>query len=111
MPSNAERTMLVAKSALNDAATFAIRLAADGPDGIHHHISWGTGVVSGAVTIEVSDSSAYAGTWAPLAVVTFAGTAPNQDYVFSPGAPRAIRHRVSTVLAGGTVSSSLIGFD
>lgn len=109
MPQSTERAMLVAKSALNDATTFLLRSLAEPQNSLHHHINWGTGVISGAVTVECADSAAYAGTWAPIAVVTFSGTAPKQDYVYSPGMPRCIRHRVSTVLAGGTVTTSLVG--
>lgn len=104
-----DRLMLVAQSALNSATAFQPRTAGVPQQGIHHHISWGTGVVSGAVTIECADVSTYAGTWAPIAVITFSGTAPNQDYAYTPGRPKAIRHRISTVLAGGTVSTSIVG--
>jgi hypothetical protein len=69
------------------------------------YISWGTAVTSGAVKVESANSEAYTGTWATLATVTFAGTAPNQDIVQITGVHGALRTRVSTVLAGGTVST------
>lgn len=109
MARSSERAMLAAVSALNSGSTWSLRAAAEAQEGFHHHISWSAGVASGAVTIEVADSSTYAGTWAPVAVVTFAGTAPNQDYVYSPGEPKAIRHRISTVVVGGTVTTSMVG--
>lgn len=109
MSKSTERAMLVAKSALNDAAVFNLRSLGEPQNSMHHHINWGTGVISGAVTVECADSSTYAGTWAPMAVVTFSGSAPKQDYVYTPGEPRCVRHRVSTVLAGGTVTSSIVG--
>lgn len=109
-PAAVDRVLLVAQSALNSSTAFqANTVGADPQDGFTHHISWSTGVLSGAVTVECADVSTYAGTWAPIAVVTFSGTAPKQDYVFSPGRPRAIRHRISTVLVGGTVSTRLEG--
>lgn len=88
-------------------------------DGVHtgrlgllettHHISWGTGVTAGVVEIEVADDPAYTGTWAPVATVTFSGTAPKQDYVRVAGAYKAMRHRISTAVADGTVSSRIVG--
>lgn len=72
------------------------------------YIAWGTGVTSGVVTVESSYDPAYTGTWASLAVVTFAGTAPNQDIVQITGIHAALRARITTIVAGGgTVSSYL----
>ena len=80
--------------------------------GYHHHIKWASGVTAGAVTIECADDDDYTGTWASMMVVTFSGTAPNQDYVYTPGRPKAIRHRVSTTVSGGaspSVTTRLVG--
>lgn len=74
-----------------------------------HHVSWGTGVTSGVVEIEAADDPAYSGTWKSLATVTFAGTAPNQDVVTVQGAYEALRHRISTVVADGTVTTRIVG--
>lgn len=72
------------------------------------YVSWSAGVTSGVVTIETADNSAYTGTWAPLATVTFAGTAPNEQIVQITGVHLAVRCRISTVVAGGTVSSMIV---
>lgn len=71
------------------------------------YVNWGTGVASGAVTVETAMDLNYAGTWAPLAAVTFSGTAPKADIVQITGIHGAVRSRVSTVLAGGTVDTWL----
>lgn len=110
-----DRVMLDAVSVDETAVTFEPVAGASPQQGFHHHISWATGVTSGVVTIECADDADYAGTWAPMAVVNFTtsgNTAPNQDYVYTPGRPRAIRHRISTVVAGGvapSVSTRLVG--
>lgn len=104
-----DKAMLTAQSVDETASTFQGIANSVPMQGFHHHISWSTGVTSGVVEIECADASTYAGTWAPIATVTFAGTAPKQDYVYSPGRPKAIRHRISTVIGGGTVTTRLVG--
>jgi hypothetical protein len=69
------------------------------------YVNWGTGVTSGAVTVESAMDLNYSGTWGQLAVVTFAGTAPKADIVQITGIAGALRSRISTVLAGGTVDT------
>lgn len=103
--------MLSAKSALNAAAVTPDAFRRVGSLSQVHHIKWGTGVTSGAVTVEAADDPASTDTWTSLAVVTFAGTAPNQNTVATNGPYRAFRHRISTVLAGGTVSSLITAVD
>lgn len=73
--------------------------------GTTHVIQWPTGVTSGVVEIETADDPDYAGTWAPVSTVTFAGTAPKEDYVYVPGVYSAFQHRISTVVAGGASPS------
>lgn len=99
----ATRQLLTNASALNTAGNVG---AADMPQcrETATYLSWSTGTASGAVTMESSYDSAYTGTWAPLQVVTFSGTAPKQDLVQITGIHLNLRARVSTVLAGGTVS-------
>lgn len=104
-----DKILLTAASIVQTAAAWEPEIGATPQQGFYHHISWSTGVVSGVVEVECADDSSYAGTWAPMGTVTFSGTAPKQDYVFTPGRPRAIRHRISTVLVGGTVTTRLIG--
>lgn len=72
------------------------------------YIDWGTGVASGVVTVETSYDAAYTGTWASLSAVTFSGTAPKLDVVQMAGTVSALRTRVSTIVAGGTVSSWVV---
>lgn len=73
------------------------------------YLDWGTGTVSGAITVETAHALEYTGTWAPLVVVPFAGTAPKEDVIQITGIFGAIRTRVSTVLAGGTVKTWFVG--
>jgi hypothetical protein len=104
-----DRVMLDADSIDETAVTFEGVPSATPQQGFYHHVSWSAGVVSGVVEIECADDADYAGTWAPMATVTFSGSAPKQDYVYTPGRPRAIRHRISTVIGGGTVTTRLVG--
>lgn len=98
-----DRTLL--NAATTGSVTFTPRAGATPQQGFHHHIQWATGTNAGEVTIECADSSTYAGTWAPMAVVTFSGSAPKEDYVYTPGQPKAIRHRISTTVSGGATPS------
>lgn len=99
-----DRTLLNAV-ATSVGVVFTPRVGAVPQQGFHHHFQWATGVTAGEVVIECADSSTYAGTWAPMATVTFSGTAPKEDYVFTPGQPKAIRHRISTTVSGGASPS------
>lgn len=106
-----DRTLLNAV-ATSTGVVFTPRQGAVPQQGLHHHIQWATGVTAGEVTIECADSSGYTGTWAPMAVVTFSGTAPKEDYVYTPGCPKALRHRITTTVSGGaapTVTTKLRG--
>lgn len=73
------------------------------------YISWGSGVTAGAVSVETANEAGYTGTWAVLATVTFSGTAPKQDVVQVTGAHGAIRTRVETAVANGTVTTWFVG--
>lgn len=80
--------------------------------GFHHHISWATGVTAGTIVIEVADDAAYAGTWAPVATIAWSATSPSEDYAYTPGTPKAIRHRITIAVTGGgapSVSTRLYG--
>src|SRR4051794_21326651 len=98
---------------LDAASTLATKVAASlnrlGLVETTHHISWSTGVSVGEVTIETADDVDYTGTWAPVAVITFAGTAPKQDYARVQGTYGAIRHRLSVAVTGGTVTTKIEG--
>lgn len=71
------------------------------------YIEWSAGVASGGVTVETASHKDYAGTWAPLQVVAFSAASKSDRFSFT-GAFGAVRVRVSTVLAGGTVSSTIV---
>lgn len=68
------------------------------------YVVWSTGVNAGAVTIETAHDPNYSGTWAPLVVVTWSGSANKEDVVQITGIHAALRPRVSTNVTGGTVS-------
>ena len=70
---------------------------------VTYYIVGGPGVASGAVQIEEAHVSRYAGTWAPNgAAITVA--ADTVKTVKVSGISEIQRARISTVLAGGTVS-------
>jgi hypothetical protein len=74
-----------------------------------HYVRWNEGVSSGVVSIETADKPDYDGEWALLKTVTFAGTAPKQDVEQIAGDYSAIRHRISTIVTDGTVSTKIVG--
>lgn len=65
------------------------------------YVDWSAGVISGVVTIETAKTPGYAGTWAPLAVLTFEDTAPKQNIAQITGVQQWVRGRVSTIISGG----------
>lgn len=73
------------------------------------YVKWNTGTSAGVVEIETSADPADTGTWAPLATVTFSGTAPKQDVVQVEGTGLAFRARISTAVADGTVTVTFVG--
>jgi hypothetical protein len=74
-----------------------------------HHVRWNEGVQVGEVTVEVADEVTYTGAWKSVAVVTFAGQAPYQDFVTVTGPHAAYRHRITTQVTGGSVSTKIVG--
>lgn len=75
---------------------------------VTHTVEWSAGVSAGVVSIEAAPSADYAGTWSVLAVVvTSAGS--SVDTVVLPGSYYAIRHRISTAVIGGTVTTKVLG--
>lgn len=71
------------------------------------YIDWGAGVGSGGVTVETAHDPNYGGTWAPLVIVPWTA-ASKEDVVQITGIHGAIRTRISTVLAGGTVNTWIL---
>lgn len=72
------------------------------------YIVGGAGVASGAVQVEEAHQSGYAGTWAPSAAAVTV-TADTVKTVKVTGVAHVARARISTVLAGGTVSVFALG--
>lgn len=99
-------TMLSSASALNATGTAAGASIMPACRESVIYVKWSAGVGAGAVTIESSDDSAYAGTWAPLTVVTQSG-ASREDIVQITGIHLNLRSRISTLVTGGTVSTIL----
>ena len=101
------------QAATTGSASWSPRANAKSQQGFHHHIAWANGVTAGTVVIEVADSSSYAGTWATIATVANnGGGTAYEDYVYSPGQPAAIRHRISVTVSGGgapSVTTSIVG--
>lgn len=107
-----DQTLLVAKTASGAKAQTPAVFKTIPTRGTTHEISWATGVTSGVVEIESAPDADYTGTWAPVATVTFSGTAPKVDYVYVPGNHPAFQHRISTIVAGGaspSVTTSIQG--
>ena len=101
-----DQTLLTAESALNAAdAVDTHRLAAK--EWVHT-VVWGAGTSAGAVSVEAAESASYAGTWANLCTVTWSA-ASKADVCNVTGAYKAIRHRISTAVVGGTVTTSIKG--
>lgn len=108
MPHKFQTTLISAASAQDTAGTLGPALCAAN-QAFAFHVKWGTGVTAGVVKIEAADDAAYTGTWANLATVTFAGTAPNQDVVQVSGTGAAMRARISTAVSNGTVTVVAVG--
>ncbi len=101
------KPLLVNQDAVDSAGVADLRRL--GVQETSHIVSWGSGVSTGAVAIEIADAPDYAGQWAPLDTVTFEGTAPKQDCVRHSGAFSAIRHRIVGIVEGGTVKTKIVG--
>lgn len=101
---NIDKRLLIDASALNAAG--AVEL--NGVQRFTAYIIGGAGVASGAVQLEHCHDVNYTGTWAalgaPVSVVANTVNAVQVD-----GTAKAVRARISTVLAGGTVTVLLIG--
>lgn len=69
------------------------------------YVQWSTGVNAGAVTIETAHSESYTGTFAPLQIVTWAGSANKEDVVQITGIHGVLATRVSSTVMGGTVTT------
>lgn len=67
--------------------------------------------VTGVVVIEIANDPTYTGTWYPLISYDLSTitAAHEQMYQFSNIAITALRVRITTVVAGGSVSASYLG--
>jgi len=100
--------------AVDDAVATPDTFRYVGVEDTTHYIEWGDGVSAGEVTIETAPKPAYDGTWAPVAVVTFDGSvtpAPKQEYVRVQGNYGAMRHRITSIVVDGTVTTRIEGAD
>lgn len=99
--------MLSGASLVNDAQ--AADLSRLGLLTTTHTFKWDAAVTTGVVVIEAADDPAYAGTWAVLETVTFSGTAPKLDTRKIDGPYAALRHRVTSPVLDGVVTSRIDG--
>lgn len=96
--------LLLDVSALNAAGAYRL----DGRTReVSVYVRFGAGTTGGAVTVETAYDHTWSGTWAALTTITWA-EANREHVVQMTGAIRAIRARVSTAIAGGTVSAWLV---
>lgn len=101
--------LLDAKSVDEVSATTPDAFKRSGCQKAVHTVEWGTGVTSGVVEIEAADDPD-ATAWATLGTITFAGTAPVTNTFTTDGPYGAFRHRISTVVANGTVTTRIRGW-
>lgn len=73
-----------------------------------HTVYWDDTAVDGEVVIESAPTPGYAGIWVNEGTIPF--VAPSRADLVMVNGPRAvIRHRVSRIVLGGTVSSRIDG--
>ena len=75
-----------------------------------HTFRWHEGVSVGVVEIEEAPAPDYDGAWMPVQTVTFDGSttpAPKVQTVRITGSFAALRHRISTPVEDGSVSSRI----
>ncbi len=73
-------------------------------------IKSGAGVASGGVQPESADNAGYSGTWNPIGggEITVPAASTEYEYNFE-GIFNAIRARINTVVAGGTITVIYVG--
>lgn len=97
------RPLLAGASALNASASVNLEGAARE---IMVYVRFSAGVLSGAVAVETAYSEDETAQWSNIATVT---AAANQVvHVRVQGAIRALRTRISTAIAGGTVDTWVV---
>jgi hypothetical protein len=103
--------LLDTQAVTGDSGVTSLAFRVSGCEDSTSAIEWSDGVSAGEVTVEFADSPDYAGTWSPLAVITFDNTvvAPKTEYVRHQGCYGAIRHRITAEVLDGTVTTRLRG--
>jgi hypothetical protein len=104
--------LLKEQFAVDDAAVTPTIFRHLGAIDAKHLIEWSEGVSTGEVTIEQAANETYAGSWSPIAVVTFDGSvtpAPKVDVVDANSNGLAFRHRITGIVEGGTVTTKISG--
>lgn len=96
-----DKKIMDAKSAQDEAAVIQPQIVKNARE-LAIYVVFGAGTSSGAVVIEASHDPEYSGTWANLATVNWAAATKVHE-VSVTGVHKAVRMRISTVIAGGTV--------
>jgi len=73
------------------------------------YVSWGTTTSKGAITFETASVATYAGTWAPLAVVTWGAHTTQAVWSLTGAKLNVVRARVSTASDGNGVTVTCRG--
>lgn len=97
----ADLALFTAKSALNESGT--ISLCGEARE-IMVYVAFSSGTTAGAVAVETSADSSYAGTWAPIETITWQA-ASRTHYIGATGSFRIVRARISTAIVGGTADA------
>ena len=82
------------------------------PDSFKNHtiiLKGSAGIASGKVQPECADASDYTGTWAPIGGGEVAAVASAEVLIQLTGVYKFLRCRISTVIAGGTVTVTYVG--
>lgn len=73
------------------------------------YAEWSTGVSAGVVEIEEAPYAEYSGTWVGVATLTYSAGSPIIQVSHKSGCYMALRARISTAVAGGTVTVHYCG--
>jgi hypothetical protein len=97
------RTLLSAASALNATGLLPSSFLGNVRE-LAIYVVFSAGTTAGVVLVEGSHDENFSGTWATLATVTFSA-ANRCHHVALTGCHRAVRVRISTAIADGTVDA------
>lgn len=99
----ADLQLLLAQSVLNTTSVAGVNTTNQCRESAVY-VSWSAGTSAGSVQIESADSPTYAGTWAPLSLVSWSAVS-KQDLVQITGVHKALRTRIASTIVGGTVNT------